>query len=177
MGFLGTELPGKGRYHRWEAADGSWACPVTINEKKCDSDFYQSWAEFVPASSVVHFSFSTLAGAALAQQHHWPVQATASQPHLCLQLCSACPTPGIRSANPLRSAPPVNDPKPEEEVLGRETTKAAALNCIVFEWHYSPWLWMFDWQAAVLAVKCWLVSDSGRPFKYELFQCVTWWRN
>jgi len=43
-GFLGTELPGKGRNHRGEAADGSWACPVTITERKCDglSGFYQA---------------------------------------------------------------------------------------------------------------------------------------
>ena len=34
--FLGTELAGKGRSHRSEAADGSWACPVTITERKCD---------------------------------------------------------------------------------------------------------------------------------------------
>lgn len=178
-GFFGYWTAWKGRDHKWEAADGFWACPVTVTERKCDrlSGFYQSWAEFVPASSMVRFCFSTLAGVFLAQQRHWPVQATASQPDLCLWPCSSLSHPKDALCRSCHIPSSVSDPKTRWGAGERQYESCCPELCCLWVALQNPWLWMFEWQATVLTVKCWLVSDSGRPFKYELLQCVTWWRN
>lgn len=110
------------------------ASPGTITERKCDglSGFYQSWAEFAPASSMVHFSLSTLAGAFLAQQHHWPVQATASQPNLCLWLSSSLSHPKDALCKSHHIPLSVSDPKTKRWGAGEREYKSCCpeLHCL-----------------------------------------------